>query len=280
MKRFYVYIYCDTRKPFNYCSDDLHLDFEPFYVGKGSGYRFRHHMSKASLNKRCPKSSIIKAVLNATGAEPHIEIIKCKSEEASFDLETSLINVFGRRFVDNGLLTNMCGGGEVACNPAGTYNHSEETKAKLRGPRKSLQKENHPMWGKKHSAETVNLMSEKAMARGKDSHFLNKMSGSNRTVWIKNNLCGSNNPFFGKRLSDAHRDVLSKVDRSGVKNPFHGKHHSKETKNKMRISVIESNVLRLKESGLNLTSDNFNAFKSRNCPRFENIDKNLIRRLI
>lgn len=71
---------------------------------------------------------------------------------------------------------------------------SEETKKKMVAAKEG---ENHPMYGKKHSVETINKMSE--------AH---------------------------KNISEETRNKMREA-RKGEKNPMYGKHHSEETRKKM-----------------------------------------------
>lgn len=275
IKEFYVYIYCDQRCEFDFKFENVELRHKPFYVGKGSGYRFRHHLSSGSLSKKSPKSSKIKSILKKTGEEPKIILIRGLSEVEALKLENRLIKELGRKYVDGGVLVNMSEGGLNDFRPSGTYRHSKETKEKLTGPRISLQKENHPMWGKQHTEDTKIKIS-KSMRQNKKPHFLNSMTESDKEVWINKNLKGENNPNYGKPQHINTKEALSKIDRAKDKNPFFGKSHSDKSKNLMRISVIRTNLVKLKNKGLELNKNNFNSIKSRNCPRYENISWDII----
>lgn len=48
--KFYVYVYLDPRKPGKYKYGEYEFDYEPFYVGKGTGRRIRNHFKPSVLN--------------------------------------------------------------------------------------------------------------------------------------------------------------------------------------------------------------------------------------
>jgi len=47
--QFYVYVYLDPRKPGKYKYGEYEFDYEPFYVGKGKGFRFKRHLTEYQL---------------------------------------------------------------------------------------------------------------------------------------------------------------------------------------------------------------------------------------
>lgn len=52
-QKYYNYMYLDPRKRGNYSYEGLNFSllYEPFYVGKGEGYRKFKHLQKSSLDK-------------------------------------------------------------------------------------------------------------------------------------------------------------------------------------------------------------------------------------
>lgn len=47
MNEFYVYVYLDPRKPGNYEYESICFLYEPFYIGKGTGRRYKVHLCDA-----------------------------------------------------------------------------------------------------------------------------------------------------------------------------------------------------------------------------------------
>lgn len=113
--KFYVYVYLDTRKPGKYQYGEYCFDYEPFYVGKGWGRRYRQHLTEAknyNKNKKYYnnyKVRKINKIILETGNEPLI--IKIKEnllEDESLILEKELIKIINK---NNKVLTNLNDGG-------------------------------------------------------------------------------------------------------------------------------------------------------------------------
>lgn len=100
---FYSYIYRDPRNS------------EPIYVGKGSGDRAHVHRIKPARNPHL--RSRIDAI-RADGFEPSVEVIQALNEDHAFFLEECLIELFGRRDIGTGTLTNHTAGGEGMTKPS------------------------------------------------------------------------------------------------------------------------------------------------------------------
>lgn len=101
MTKFYVYIL--ERE-----------DGTPFYVGKGSGDRVRHHVNEAKRHAGINphKERIIRKMLKA-GAEPSYRIDSYHEEEKdAHDREIELIAKIGRHNLGTGPLTNLTAGGD------------------------------------------------------------------------------------------------------------------------------------------------------------------------
>ena len=208
----------DPRKSGNYVYDKYRFNFEPFYIGKGKGYRIKQHLSPSRLKSPCRKNSKLKKLISMGLYPIIIKIEQNLTEDEAFYIERRIISIIGRIDNGSGVLTNMTDGGE------GVSGHivSEETRAKMSSAQKGKVAWNK---GVKYSEETRQKMSITSIAFG----------------------CGGQ--LRGKKLSKEHREKISKglmgktkgVARSwttklkiGLAN--RGKRHSEETKRKISVA--------------------------------------------
>jgi hypothetical protein len=122
-RKYYVYAYCDPRKPgkFFYGSDfAIYIfDFEPFYIGYGHNDRINDHVNLSALEKDGNKHKVnkIKQIIRETGKEPIRFIMQ---DYLTFDLanfiEEIAIFMIGRADKNRGPLTNMTDGGNGTKN--------------------------------------------------------------------------------------------------------------------------------------------------------------------
>jgi hypothetical protein len=154
--KYYVYAYLDPRKPGCFKYNEVEFDFEPFYIGKGSGNRIKAHLFKSNLRANTPKNQKIRSILSS-GQEP-VSLILDRDlfENEAFDKEISYIESVGRGDLETGPLLNLYEGG---CGSS----KSEETRQKIGESQKTRYKNGviHPMTGKKHSDETRKRWSQK-----------------------------------------------------------------------------------------------------------------------
>lgn len=151
----YVYIYLDPRKPGIFVYDEFTFEYEPFYVGKGSGYRCNAHLSREGGNKY--RFSKIKNIINSGLKPVIIKLITNINNDVASEIETKLIKLIGRK---PGPLTNLTDGGDGG---HGNTGHSWTTTQ--RDKIMSIRKIKAPMSGKSHSVETKIKQSAAAMGR-------------------------------------------------------------------------------------------------------------------
>ena len=93
MRKYYVYVYLNTLKPGLFTYNNLSFDYEPFYVGKGFGKRYLHHLNKVKNKnkfKDSDKFQIITEIISS-GVDPIILKIKDSlSEDDALLLENNL----------------------------------------------------------------------------------------------------------------------------------------------------------------------------------------------
>lgn len=134
--KFYVYALLDPRKPSTpgkeYKYGQYEFEYEPFYIGKGTGYRCKEHITEAFTKTgksyniyKCRK---IRKIKEETGRYPIINKIKTNlTDDISIQLEIGLIKQIGRKDRKLGPLLNMTDGGDGASGHILT----EETKRKI-----------------------------------------------------------------------------------------------------------------------------------------------------
>lgn len=209
MKKYYIYIFLDESKPGEFIYDDIRLDFEPFYVGKGTGDRITTSLldreSKFKVNK-------INKIKKSGGKIISIKLYEDLENEESLEFEKQVIRKIGRRDLGLGTLVNQTDGGDGRL----VSPHSNETKTKISETKKS-QDLHTP-----HTEETKEYL-----------RLINT---------------GDKNPMWGKKHTDDIKETHS-LKVSGVNHPMFGKSHSKEIidkiKEKRSLSVDQdkSNML-------------------------------------
>lgn len=124
---YYVYIYCDPRKKGEFKFDGINFvfNYEPFYVGKGKGYRFRRHVTNYEIdwNYNTIKNGKIKHLIEA-GIDPLKYVVFYKeniSKEEASKIEQEIIKTLGRINNNTGILSNMTDGGEGWTNAVSPF---------------------------------------------------------------------------------------------------------------------------------------------------------------
>lgn len=138
-----------------YVYEYLREDLTPYYVGKGKGGRWRQAHSIA-----VPPKERVKFVATEL------------TEEEAFALEEQLILEYGRKDLGTGLLRNVTSSGEGATPgpevrarlsniKKGKRPNNYSKSYKLTKPRNWDRKgEKHPLYGKKHTEESLKKISE------------------------------------------------------------------------------------------------------------------------
>lgn len=116
MKKYYVYCFLDPRKPGEFKYKDIFFDYEPFYIGKGSGDRINAHFYPSNLKNRNYKNNKIKNLLKE-GIKPIIRILDDNlNEEEAYKIENKLVSNIGRNNMKMGPLCNLTEGGKGVLN--------------------------------------------------------------------------------------------------------------------------------------------------------------------
>ena len=115
---YYVYVYCDPRKPGKFEYDNLNFTFnyEPFYVGMGRNSRWTRHLTPYEINwnYNSIKNGKIKHILSeGYDILKYVVFYKTKMlRDEAREIEKLLINQIGRICDNTGVLSNLTLGGE------------------------------------------------------------------------------------------------------------------------------------------------------------------------
>ena len=190
---FMYYVYA------HYKADDP--DGLPFYVGKGKNQR---DLSRA-------RNQFWKNIVNKHGFVSK-RLHENLTEQEAWNIETALIEEYGKLSDGTGCLCNLSDGGEGASGVI----HSKETKQKWSNAKKGK------TWEEIYGVEQANKMREqrKKVKRAHSDETRQKISASKK---------GENNPMFAKTFSKEHREKLSE-SRTGKPSPTRGIKHSEEAR--------------------------------------------------
>lgn len=190
--RYYVYIYLDPISPgvFRYGNDVF--EFEPFYVGKGSGNRMNNHMTPKYLKINDDKALRIKSILSR-GQKPIIIKIREKMEsKEAYILEGYYLNTIGKKNDGRGPLLNSMGASED-----GISTHSEEVRRKIGESGR----------GRKMPTEAKEKIRLSKLGKNNPNYIHGKTCGDCYKIRLSRRDCklGELNPMFGIKLTDDQR---------------------------------------------------------------------------
>lgn len=220
MNKYYTYAYLDPRINVRLVVNDSIFDYEPFYIGKGTGNRFNTHKQRWSyLKKNSHKNNKIKQIIN-DGFVPIVYIIKSGiTEEEALYLESHFIKEIGTRCNISGIkagpLTNLKIDGVI-------QKYSNESKRKMSQSAKLRKR-------KPHTEETKRKIKE---------------SNKSKTIEVRTKLSialkGKPKPIgHSIRMSILHKGkTISTGIRKQISDSLKGRTFSKESKRKMTESQL------------------------------------------
>ena len=248
MNQYYVYFLLDPRKEFG----KDHLDYEPFYLGKGKGGRWKAHLKETEENFENRRKFDRIQEIRKDGLEPvcFFFIQEIKQDEA-YKIETSLIKKYGRIDYDKGgILTNICRDNKPPTDGRSHLGkiHSDKTKKFLSDLRKgktyeeiygeekakelrikrSTQKP--PMEGKRHTKEARKKISEANKRRGPPSPESNRK----RSLTLKGRK--TSDGMLGKKHKEETKKKMSKASKGIPKSESHRAELSRVRQRKYRIT--------------------------------------------
>lgn len=219
---FYVYIYYHP------------ITKQPFYVGKGSGDRYKKHLIETKdTTENYKKWAYIQGLRNL-GLEPIIEkVFNTANEEIAYNEEERLIRYYGRQGIDkDGILTNIC---ENSRPPRRTSPLTEEHRQKISEAHKGHKKYNPDY---QHSEETKQKMS--LAKKGKPNGRLGKVHSEETKQKIKESNKASITDEHRKKISEANKGrVFTEEHKAKLRAARAKQVISEETKEKMRNSQLK-----------------------------------------
>lgn len=186
--KYYVYVYLDPYKRGNFNYGSYIFDFEPFYIGKGSGKRFSMHLFKYYCFNNFLSHKINK-IKNTNNTPIIIQYQNNLTEEEAYNLEYDMIKSIGRRDLNTGPLTNLTDGGI-----GGKHRVYTNEQRELR--RKMFSGSSNPMFGKKYSKEQREFLSKTRTGSLNSNAKEYKITDINKNVIIIKSLktfCKENN---------------------------------------------------------------------------------------
>lgn len=203
---YYTYIYFDPRNNL------------PFYIGKGSGRRFKNHIKMIRSNNHYNKhfEYKVKQIWNE-GLEPVVRVVKQHDETMALLWEEKTIRTCKSLGIK---LCNITSGGESG------YSFSEEVKQKIREAQVKR-------WSDVNNRKKMSEIKKTQYRNDPDLkkvvgkvHIGNKYNlGRKHSDDAKQKIREAN---LGKKLSEETKLKMS-IDRKGNKNGFYNKKHSQET---------------------------------------------------
>ena len=199
MNDYYIYILLDSSKKKGYIYDDLKLDYEPFYVGKGRKDRINYTLYDKAPFKRNKINKLKKSNIEIISKKIKINL----SNEESNILEKHFINKIGRRDLKKGPLVNTTDGGDGRLSSSPT----QETRDKIS---KALLSKNYK-WN--HTQETLKKMSK--IQKGTSNGFYGKTHSDKNKKKQSKLVSGIKHPMYGK----AHNiDTIKKLKKHRCEN--------------------------------------------------------------
>jgi hypothetical protein len=203
MCKYYVYVFLDESNPGIFEYGDIKFDYEPFYIGKGTGGR----ISSSLLDRESPfKVNKINKIKRSGFQILRFKLLENLENEEALQKEIEFIKLIGRRDLKLGPLVNQTDGGDGRSNII----VSKETREKIREGNIKSNQIRKILGTDKHTPEVID--------------HLRKINQ------------GENNPFFGKRHTEEVKEEQS-LRVAGTSHPMWGKKHNDITIEKIKKKI-------------------------------------------
>lgn len=168
---------------------------EPFYIGKGRGYRVKNHYTKGYLSRNSHKSNIIKRYREMGFSDSFLIIASGLSEAAAFELEIAEIRRLGRR-IQAGVLVNQSDGGEGSSGFSAPRTQQWKDRIAASNKGKILTKEHRENLRSAHNGKVISLKHRASIS--------SSMSGREKSDQHRAALSKA---AAGRKLDEAHRSI-------------------------------------------------------------------------
>jgi hypothetical protein len=221
MKEFYVY--------------QLRAENEvlPFYIGKGTRYRITQHLLPYSLKWNTLKNNKIKSLINKDIKVVATKLFTSSCEESCFEMEQFLINLYGRRDIGTGILTNHTDGGE---GQSGRICSDEQRKANgLRKKGTKLSDEHKEKIKQSNLVRFSNPLNREKISKSMKGRKKKPMSEEQKEKIRQTNLIKMNTPEMKKRppMSEEQKEKIRATNLLRMNEP--------EMKKKISIAMKKKN---------------------------------------
>lgn len=144
-KKFYVYVLLDPRKPgkyeYGFGESRVEFDYEPFYVGKGSGNRiYESCRVRSAGNSKSHKNNLLRKLRNLGLRPVALKYVELSQEDVAYAVEAELVATIGKYIDSRGPLTNNADGGVGGSSGCAV---SEETKRKISEKQRGVPRKPH-----------------------------------------------------------------------------------------------------------------------------------------
>jgi group I intron endonuclease len=203
------------------------------YIGQTTKPKGRWSSHRSEAKKDKSKLPIHKAIRKYGTDNFLFELIaSCQTQENTDYSESQIIIQYDSRNNEKGY--NLKPGGNVTTG----WHHSPETKIKISlattGPRPHTAGENNPFYGKQHSLETIEKISQANTGKKRTEEQKQKMSIESSSRTYSEETCQKHRDYqTGRKYSDDARAKMSAAKKGKPSTAFLGKQHSEETKAKI-----------------------------------------------